>query len=328
MNAGGSLSSEEMEALLAAVRAGRVPVSPGGKEPAVEPVPYNFLRPSRVSKEHVRGLLLLHEEWANLVSASLSAMTRSIVEVELESVEQIAYSEYVAAMSPPTCAFLFRMEPLEGGAVLDLNAGAAFVMMDRLLGGQGQGVPAPRELTEIERAVVQRVGQRALEDLQQAWQKIGAFSLRPANLETNPTLIQVTAPNEIVLVATFQLKMGEVLAGMTLGYPYLLLEPIVERLGGLRWTPAKAGDGCRPLIARALAHTALDVRACLGRGRLRVRDVLGLAPGQLVPLAARRETPVSVLLNDVPKYGGRLGTHRTHLAVEILGRLHEEGMDL
>jgi flagellar motor switch protein FliM len=327
-----SLSQEEIDALLSAVHSGTVTVSPGSAESANQAVRYNFRRPSRVSKEQIRGLLLLHEDFAKLAGASLSGILRTMVDIELEAVEQISYSEYVMAIATPTCSFIFNMEPLKGGAVLELNPNLAFVMIDRLLGGRGQGMPAPRDLTEIERAVIEKMGLRAMVDLQQAWQQVGAFVFRILNLESNPQFIQVTAPNEVIMVATFRLKIGDTLGGMTLGYPYLLLESVIERLAGQRWTPSSAGSGptadSRAFVMRELAQSPLMLRAFLGRAELSVRDVLDLHTGQLIPLAARPDRPVRVDLNDVPKFGGRLGTHRTHLAVEILGQLNEEGIEL
>jgi flagellar motor switch protein FliM len=327
-----SLSQDEIDALLSAVHSGSVAVTPGSSEGAsAQAVRYNFRRPSRVSKEQIRTLQLMHEDFAKLAGASLSGLLRTMVDLELEAVEQIAYSEYVMAVATPTCAFLFNMEPLKGGAVLELHPTLAFAMIERLLGGLGAGVQSPRDLTEIERAVIERVGLRAMIDLQQAWQQIGAFVFRVLNLETNPQFIQATSPSEVILVATFRLKIGEVTGGLTIGYPYLLLESIINRLGGQRWTPTSSAGPtpeARAFLLRELKASALDMRALLGRSKLTVREVLNLREGQLIPLGSRGDRPVRLEINDIPKYAGRLGTHRSRLAVEILGQITEEGTDL
>src|SRR5262249_48781764 len=242
-------------------------------------VRYNFRRPSRVSKEQIRGLLLLHEDFAKLAAASLSGILRTMVDIELEAVEQISYSEYVMAIATPTCSFIFNMEPLKGRAVLELTPTLAFVMIDRLLGGRGQGVPAPRDLTEIERAVIEKMGLRAMVDLQQAWQQVGAFVFRILNLESNPQFIQVTAPNEVIMVATFRIKIGPVAGGLSIGYPYLLLESLIPRLGGPRWlstnTPSATPEN-RAFMLRELAQSPLTLRAFLGEAKLTVRELLDL----------------------------------------------------
>ena len=324
-----TLSTQEMDALMSAVRSGTVAVTPAAARPATEPVRYDFLRPSRVSKEHVRALAVVHEEFAKIAAASLSGMVRTIVDVELESVEQAAYGEYVTAMGSPTCAFVFNMEPLKGGAVLELNPAMAFVMMDRLLGGQGLNVPETRDFTEIERAVIERVALRLTGELQQAWQPVRAFTVRLLNLETNPQFIQITSPHEVILVASFRLRIGEQTGALTLGYPYLLLEPVLGSLGGQRWmtTAAAPKPAARTFVMREIAASPLTLRAFLGQAHLTVRELLNLQTGQLVAVDADPKHPVRVEVNGVPKFVGRPGTHHAHLAVELSGRLVERSED-
>lgn len=316
-----SLSQQEIDALLSAVQTGKIEVSAGDQAGVAQAIRYDFRRPSRVSKEQIKGLEAIHEDFAKLASASLSAMLRTVADMELETVEQIAYSEYVLAIAAPTCTFVFNMEPLKGGAVLELNPQVGLAMIDRLLGGQGQAAPAVRHLTEIERAVIERVGLRAMVDLQQAWQSVGAFVFRVLNLETNPQFLQVTAPNEVILVATFRLRIGDTTGGLTIGYPYLLLESVTNRLGGQRWTPNHTSPPppeARAFVLQELSRSALTVRARLGKARLTVRDLLALRAGQVLRLDAPPDRPVRVEINDVPSFIGRPGSHRTHLAVEIV----------
>ncbi len=323
----GTLSREEIDALLSAVHSGSVAASPATPAPPREVVPYNFRRPSRASKEHIRGLALLHEDLSKLASSSLSGVLRTMVDLEVAAVEQVTYAEHMLSMSTPTCAFVFKMEPLSGEAVLEVSPNLAFVMMDRLLGGSGLAVSAPRDLTEIERAVLERIGHRLMLDLAQAWQQLGTFQVRMLNLETNPQLVQVTAQNEVILAVAFRLKIGDVTGGITLGYPYLLVEPLIDRLGVRRRTQASAAGpspDVRSFVLRELSQSPLGLRAVLGHASITVREMLDLRVGQVVPLAAPASRPVRVDLNDVPKFAGRLGTHRAHLAVEITDRLDEE----
>jgi flagellar motor switch protein FliM len=320
-----TLSAQEMDALMSAVRTGTVAVTPGASRPSSDVVRYNFRRPNRVSKEQVRALGVLHGEFAKVAAASLSGMLRTIVDLELESVEQTAYGEYVGAMGTPTCSFVFNMEPHKGGAVLELNPAVAFVMIDRLLGGQGVNVPEAREFTEIERAVIERIGLRVMIDLQHAWQPVRDFAFRLLNLETNPQSIQVTSPNEVILVATLRLRLGEQTGAITLGYPYLVLEPLLASLGAQRWTPAAAAPkpAARSFMLRELAASPLTVRAFLGQGQLTVRELLNLQAGQLIPIEADPKHPVRVDVNGVPKFVGRPGAHHAHIAVELGGPSEE-----
>ena len=321
-----TLSPQEMDALMSAVRDGAVPVTPAASRPSTEVHRYNFRRPSRVSKEQMRSVAIVHEEFAKVAAASLSGMLRTVVDLELESVEQTAYNEYVVAMGSPTCAFVFNMEPLKGGAVFELNPTIAFLMIDRMLGGSGVKVSAGRDLTEIERAVIERIGHRVMVDLQQAWHPVRAFTFRLMNLETNPQFIQATSPNEVILVATFRLRIGEQTGAISLGYPYLLLESVLAGLGGQRWMAAAASPAtpsARQFMLKEIEASPLLVRAVLGRAELRVRDVLTLQAGQLIPIDADARHPVRVEINGIPKFVGRPGTHRTHLAVELSGEPDE-----
>jgi flagellar motor switch protein FliM len=321
-----TLSPEEMDALMSAVRGGAVPVTPAAARNTAEVERYNFRRPSRVSKEQMRSVAIVHEEFAKVAAASLSGMLRTVVDLELESVEQTAYGEYVVAMGSPTCAFVFNMDPLKGGAVFELNPAIVFLMIDRMLGGNGAKVSAARDLTEIERAVIERIGHRVMVDLQQAWHPVRAFTFRLINLETNPQFIQATSPNEVILVATFRLRIGEQTGAISLGYPYLLLESVLPGLGGQRWMATATTaptPKARDFMLKEIEASPLLVRALLGRAQLRVRDVLTLQAGQLIPIEADARQPVRVEINGIPKFVGRPGTHRTHLAVELSGDAEE-----
>jgi flagellar motor switch protein FliM len=321
------LSQEEIDALLAAVQRGDLAApAPRTRASAESATRYDFRQPSRVSKYQLRALHVLHDDFVKLFAASVSGMLRTVIDVELEDVEQIPYAEYIAAMGTPACAFIFNMEPLSGGAVLALHSSVAFAMIDRLLGGSGATVGSPREFTEIERAIIERVGLQAMVDLQQSWQQVGAFAMRILNLESNPQFLQITSPNEVVLVATFRLKMGEVAGGMTIGYPYLLLEPVVPRFGAQQWlVTAKANPDpeTRSHLAGEILETPLEVRVVLGRGAVKVRELLSLAEGATLALDSGPETPVTVEVGRLARFKGKPGVSRHHLAVEITGRQHE-----
>ncbi|MFQ5828967.1 MAG: flagellar motor switch protein FliM [Candidatus Methylomirabilia bacterium] len=322
------LSQEEIDALLNAVHSGEVGVSGAAPSPTSErpALRYSFRRPSRISKDQLRTLQVLHDDFVKLFSASLSGILRSVVDLEVEAVEQIAYAEYTMAIATPACAFIFNMEPLKGGAVLELNSQMAFAMIDRLLGGSGAHRGTVREFTEIERAVIERIGLRAMVDLQQSWQQVGAFVMRILNLETNPQFLQITSPNEVVVVASFRLKMGEVTAGMTIAYPYLLLEPLIPRFGAQRWLSSLNIDQdpeARTHITTEVLETRLPVRVVLGRATLRVRDLLELGQGSLISLDTGPDIPATVEIGELAKFKGKPGVSRNRLALAITSRVSE-----
>jgi len=315
------LSQEEIDALLTAVNRGAIPIMGEAQSKREKNVlHYNFRRPNRVAKDQIRTLQMLHDSFAKIYSSSLSAYLRTVVEIELEAVEQITYAEFVMSLSTPSCITLFNMEPLKGGAVLEINPHVVFLMIDRLLGGGGRTSIRVREFTEIERSLIERLSLRAMVDLQQVWQHVGAFTFRILNLETNPQFVQITSPNEVVLVITFNVRVGEVSGVMTLCFPYLLLEPIIPKLSAQRWFSVAQRDQTKEIqgsLRQELLKTRLSVRAFLGQSPLTVRALLQLRVGDIVRLDAGPDHLVTVEVEGVPKFQGRPGVLRKKKAIQV-----------
>jgi flagellar motor switch protein FliM len=316
------LSQDEIDALLTAVHRGDIPIGaeiPGSpREKNV--LHYNFRRPNRVAKDQIRTLQMLHDSFGKIYGSSLSAHLRTVVEVELEAVEQITYSEFIMSLSMPSCITIFNMEPLKGGAVLEINPHIIFMMIDRLLGGMGRSSVRVREFTEIEKSLIERIVLRAMVDLQQAWQHVGAFSFRLLNIETNPQFVQITSPNEVVLVITFNIRIGEVSGVMTLCFPYLLLEPVIPKLSAQRWftsTQREQSVEARGHIRSEIMKTRLTLRAFLGQVPLTVRDLLALRPGDVVRLSTGPGAMVPVEVEGVTKFSASPGVLRRKKAVQI-----------
>ncbi|HXG17236.1 MAG TPA: FliM/FliN family flagellar motor switch protein [Calidithermus sp.] len=326
MGAREALSQDQVDALVAALRTGRVPVSEGtGRE--AKAVPYNFRRPSRVTKDQVRGLQVLHEDFAKLAAVSLPGLARAIVDLELAGLEQTPFGEYQLAVAAPTCLVTFAMEPLQGTAVLEIGHPATAVLLRRVLGSAGFDAPeAPRDFTEIERTILEQLGARLLADLGQAWRRAGLRACRPLGIETNPQTLQVTSPNEVMVVATFRLRLGPVTGPLALAYPYPMLEPVLPRLGSqATTTDGAAAPERRAALLSELAQNPLTVRAVLGRTALTVGAVLGLRPGDTLWLDTGPDDPVLVEIEDRAAFLARAGKRRWRLAVELLRAVEEGG---
>jgi flagellar motor switch protein FliM len=263
----------------------------------------------------------MHESFARLFTASLSTMLRGLVEVELKSVEQVTYGEFIMSLSPPNCLVVFNMEPLKGGAALEMSANILFRFIDRLLGGSGVLPVRLREFTEVEQVLVERISMRAMMDLQQAWQHAGTFGFRVAHLETNPQFVQLTSPNEIVIVITFDVTVGEEHGQMTLVFPHLLLEPVMPKLNTRRNFAAlqrplspEEGEG----LQENLLRVGMTVRGVLAEVPISVRELLELKPGQVFSLGKRATAPAVVELEGVPRFMGRLGTLNRRRALQVV----------
>ncbi|RMG03331.1 MAG: flagellar motor switch protein FliM, partial [Planctomycetota bacterium] len=214
---GDVLSQAEVENLLnamaksapAADKAGDSPSAGGtsGGGPRKPPrrsrekvMPYDFKRPERVGKEQMRALQTLHEGFSRNFAAGLSAMLRCMVEVKLTSVDQLTYDEFVFSLDNPTCFNLLRAEPLEGHLILDLNPSILYPIIDRLLGGgRESSPPVRRPLTDIERLLVGRITDLFLQELKHAWENVLELNPEVVRVESNPQLVQIVPPNEVVV---------------------------------------------------------------------------------------------------------------------------------
>lgn len=319
------LTQEEVDALLSAVDRGELS-EPSSAPPRVASrvvVTYNFRKPNRISKDQVRMFESIHDTFARLAASSLTTLTRGLVEVELTGVEQVTYAEFIMALAPPTCIAVFNMDPLKGGATLEINARLLFRFIDRLLGGSGLLPVRVRELTEVEQVLVERMAVRLMMDLQQAWHRVGTFGFRVSHLETNPQFLQLTAPSEVVILVNFTVRAGDVEGPMTLAFPHLLLEGVLPRLDSHRSFAAH-----RPLsreeregLYENLLRLGLEIRAVLADAPLTVRELLELEPGDVIPLGRPTTTAAVVEIEGVPRFTAQPGVTRSRRAVRILAPL-------
>lgn len=286
------LSQEELDALLGELgeKPGAAPETvgtrAGGKPGKVKP--YDFRRPDRFSKEHIRTLEMVHDSFVRFVQASLSTYLRSHVEVKVSSVQQMTYEEFIGTLSTPTSINIFTMEPLKGTAVLEISAELMFAMIDRVLGGPGMVPKKIRELTAIEVPVVERIVVRALDNLREAWQKVAPIMPKLEQIEFNPHFVQVAAPSEIVALIAMDMKVKELSGKMHLCLPYVVLEPVVPRLLAKEWisTGQKGGPTSDSLLnlKRGLGDTTLRLNALLGHAQVTVSELLALRSGDVVRL--------------------------------------------
>jgi len=321
-----TLSQAEIDALLTAVDRGELP-SPAAPARRVTDKPairYNFRKPNRVSKDQIKMLQSIHETFARLYTSSLTTLLRGLVEVEFQGVEQVSYGEFIMALSPPSCLAVFNMEPLKGGAVLDINAQVLFLVIDRLLGGTGLLPVRIREFTEVEKVLVERIAIRAMIDLRQAWHHVGSFGFRVDHTETNPQFVQLTSPNEVVIAVTFNVKVGEIGGPMTIIFPHILLEPVMPKLSTHRWfataprpTSPEEGEG----LSQNLLRVPVTVRGVLAEIPLTVRDVLAMKPGDILSSGLRVGTPAVVELEGIPRFTARPGLVNQRKALQLLSTI-------
>lgn len=281
-------------------------------------VPYNFRRPDRLSKEQVRSLYLLHDLFSHSLSSSLPIFLRAISEVTLISVEQQAYVEYLYGLPDPTAIFTVTMHPLQGVAVLELNPSVAFPVIDRMLGGPGLPLGEPRAVTEIEQKILEGFLKIVIDDLHEAWVPLINLDMQIVGRETRPQLLQIVAPNEVVLSIVFHVQIGEARGMMSLCIPAVTLEPIVQKFNQSSYSRSREvpPEQTHALLS-TLSTVSFPIAAELFKTKVAMDDLLNIAPGDVLRLDHRLERPVEISVGGVIKFEGELVAQGGRKAVTI-----------
>ena len=325
------LSQNEVESLLAALEPPTQAHSAAAPARVVDPRQpqvgvYDFKRPERVSKEQMRAFQAMHEGFSREFGAALSGMLRSIVEVKLISVDQLTYSEFVFSLENPTCFSLLQSAGLDGNVILDLNPSIIFPMVDRLLGGGKESRQAhpSRPLTEIELRLVSRITRLAIAGLEKAWSSLCELKLRVAQVESNPQLVQIVPPNEVIVLVSFELSMGETRGIMNLCIPFNTLEPLAGKLSSDTWSAysKRSVDPRQRLhLETGLSQAKVRLSVQLASTTVTAGDVADLAVGDLILTGKPVDQGLEVAVEGRPLFAGRAGRVRGHKAVEIGGRV-------
>ena len=329
------LNQDEVDALLAAVEAdeqGNAQAAAGAEEvfshrrrskaaapPEVRP--YDFKRPERVSKDQMRALENLHESFSRNFGASLSGFLRTIMEVSVAHIEQMTFSEFTHSLPNPTCFNLLSCEPLEGTLCLEISPLITYPVIDRLLGGSSGDLFIPqRPLTAIELRLVGKILSRAMSSLREAWKSIVEVDFALRESESNPALVQIVPPNEVVVVVGFELKMGKRAGTMSLCIPYAVIEPVVGKLSSQTWSSFKRQNDTgelRQKVAGKIEAAQVEVAAELARTTIRVDELANLQVGDLILTEKPATSPLTLTVEGKRKFVGNLGQHRGNRAYQV-----------
>jgi len=320
------LDQSEIDALLSAIDSGDLDkqseaaaARPGKVIPDVRT--YDFKRPERVSKDQMRALEAIHEGFARNFGASLAGFMRTIVDIRVATTEQLTYSEFIHSLPNPTCFHLLVAPPLEGQMCLEISPLIIYPIIDRLMGGSNAEMFVPqRPLTTIELRLVRRITDRALENLTEVWSNLVEVRFELTETESNPHLVQIIAPNEVVVVIGFELKMGARAGTMSLCIPFNVIEPVMSRLATQSWLAyrrkAVSADQLKRLSSN-LCQSAVRMRAFLGQTKISVSDLLELAPGDIIKTAKPATSELILQVEGKNKFAGRLGQFKGKRALQI-----------
>lgn len=283
--------------------------------------PYDFKRPERVSKDQMSALQTLHESFARNFGASLSGFLRTIVEVKVASCEQMTYSEFISGLPNPTSFNLLEASPLEGQMCLELSPLIIYPIIDRLMGGTNAELFIPqRPLTMIENRLIEKILERAIDGLQEAWASIKALTFEVAGGESNPHLVQIVPPNEVVVVIGFELKMTTRAGTMNLCIPYAVIEPLMEDLAAQSWFSSaklKGSPEVRRKIADELQEATLEVSGTLARTSITVSDLINMNVGDIIMTNKPSHAPAVLEVEGQSKMLAHLGQHKGRRALRV-----------
>jgi len=279
--------------------------------------PYNFRRPDRISKNQIRSLHFIHDRFARNLSSSISAYLRTIVEVSLDEIAQINYSEFLNSISDPTCYAAISMKPLDGLGALELGPGLVFSIIDRLLGGVGRPMTSSRPMTEIERKIIQGVLKLIVDNLCESWRPVYAIEFSVASMETNPHMVQITAPNEMIVHFQFQVRFRELNAKMHLAIPTILFDPIIHIFDHEEYSTRKImRDGTLVNLVRGI-----PVNLAIGTAETSfpMQSLMSLQVGDTLVLDQRHDTPVIMKIAGKSKLYAKARMESTYKAFVISG---------
>lgn len=320
------LDQSEVDALLSAVDSGgSLPSEPEvfgrARSRPQEVRTYDFKRPERVSKDQMRSLEAIHEGFARNFGASLSGFLRTIVEVRVATIEQLTYSEFIHSLPNPTCFNLLTASPLEGQLCLEISPLIIYPIIDRLLGGSNADLFIPqRPLTAIEWRLVKRITDRAVQNLTEVWSSLVAVKFELAETESNPHLVQIVAPNEVVVVIGLELKMGTRAGTMTLCIPFNVIEPVMAKLATQTWLAYQrkaSSEKQREQITTCLKGAPIGLRAFLAQTHITVNELMRLKPGDIIQTTKPAGAELVVQVENRNKFAGRLYQHKGVRAVRI-----------
>ena len=318
------LSQEEVDMLLSAVTGGDLESDLPAITATVD-VPvlstYDFRRPERVSKEQLKGLQSLFEAFARELGILLPPFLRTVVRVDLTSIDQLTYDEFILSVARPTSMSIIDMSPLEGHTVLELNPAMVFPIVDRVLGGKGSSLAAPRELTEIEDRIVYRIVLMVLDSWKRAWEHLVEFQMGVVNQESDPLIVQIVAGSEMVILVGYEVHIGEAVGSMNICVPLMVLNPVLDQISSQvsfqRHVSEEAMRNTRAQITETVSRVGVAVEPILGRAKLQLSDIARLQIGDIVPLDTNHEEPVPVLVGRITRFLAKPGRRGEQSSVQI-----------
>lgn len=324
---GDVLSQNEIDNLLQALSSGELDAEEIKDSDEKQIKNYDFARPAKFSKEHLRTLEIIFEHYGRLLSTNLPVYLRKAIQVEVMNSEAVSYSEFSNALSNPVLLGIINFAPLKGNIILEIASNLGYAMVDRMLGGEGEPLEKTREFSEIELLVIERILTVCVNLLHEPWENVVDIHPRLERIETNSQFAQIISPSEMIAIVTINIKIGDVEGLMNVCLPYLTLEDIMDKLNTKYWYSTMQDkdeqqyvDAIETLISKA----PIPMKAVLGNSTISVSDFSSLQVGDIIRLDTKVNQELDVFVGNIKKFTALPGSSGDKYAVRITSVIREE----
>ncbi|MFP7477633.1 flagellar motor switch protein FliM [Terribacillus saccharophilus] len=324
------LSQNEIDALLSAISSGEMDADELKQDEKAKKVKtYDFKRALRFSKDQIRSLTRIHENFARLLTTFYSARLRTFVQISVASVDQVPYEEFIRSIPTMTILNTYSLSPLEGKILIEYDPTIAFAMLDRTLGGRGSSVNKINNLTEIETTLMTQLFESGMENLKSAWQSVEDVDPIMEEFEVNPQFLQMVSPNETVVVVTLNSTIGETSGMINICIPHVVLEPIVSKLSIHYWMQApvdKQGNESETRdLSASIQKASIDLKTILGETSIHVEELMNLREGDVLMLNQQIDRPLDVKVDNQVKFKAQPGKQKNRMAIQIMEEIETGG---
>jgi len=321
------LSQGEIDSLLQQLSNGEIDAEEikDNKEKQVKN--YDFARPSKFSKEHLRTLEIIFEHYGRLLSTNLPVYLRKNIQVEVMNSEAVTYSEFSNALSNPVLLGVVELDPLHGDILMELASSLGYAIVDRMLGGLGIPLEKTRDFSEIELLIIERIMNVCVNLLREPWANVTEIHPRLQRIETNSQFAQIISPGEMIAIVTINLKIGEVEGLMNICLPFITLEPVMDKLNTKFWySNMQVRDEAtyQDVIEDLIEHAPISVKAVLGKSRIAVADFVSLVPGDIIRMDREIDQELDVYIGNMRKFTALPGAYGQNYAVRVTSVIREE----
>ena len=324
---GDVLSQSEIDNLLSALNNGEFDSAELDEVEERQVKDYNFARPSKFSKDHLRTLVFIFEHYARLLSTNLPVYLRKNVQVEVMHAEAATYQEFSNSLSNPVLLGVVNFMPLEGNIIIEMASGLGYTIVDRMLGGSWVPLEKAREFTEIELTIIERIMVVCTNLLVEPWHNVQVLEPMLERIETNSQFAQFVSPNEMTSIVTMNIRIGDVEGLFNICIPYAVVEPVIEKINTKYWystAEVRDEDVYREIIENSLNRAQIPVRAIMGKSAISVNDFMHLQVGDIIKVDTKIEDELDVYVGNIKKFSALPGAYDDAYAVKIKKVYREE----